>query len=132
MLLTYWLARGALKSVVARLIGRLGYRMPELDSTDVTDLTVFVRVMPGIPFFVQNYLLGLAGAPFWRYMAISCAANWSYTAVFLIFGDALLRGHGRAALMAIGLIAALVAATHGMRHHYAKAGKPAAGEPRLP
>ena len=132
MLLTYWLARWALRSVVARLMGRLGYRMPELDSSDITDLIVFVRVMPGIPFFVQNYLLGLAGAPLWRYLIISCAANWSYTGVFIVFGDALLGGHGRTALIATSLIAALAAATHWLRHHYGKAGRPAAGEPPLP
>ena len=41
----------------------MGYRLPKVDRSDITDLIVILRVTPGFPFFVQNYLLGLAGAP---------------------------------------------------------------------
>ena len=83
LLLTYWLARQALRPALTRLVERLGYRIPQLDAKDMTDLIVLLRVTPGPPFFVQNYLLGLADAPFVKYVAISCAAQWTYTAVFI-------------------------------------------------
>ena len=70
--LSYWLARWILRRWVALLLERLGYRMPQVERADSTDLIVILRVTPGIPFVVQNYLLGLADAPPARYFLISC------------------------------------------------------------
>jgi uncharacterized membrane protein YdjX (TVP38/TMEM64 family) len=120
ILLTYWLARWVLRPWIARLVTRLGYKLPQLDKADLTDLIVIVRVTPGPPFFAQNYLLGLADAPFGRYMAISCLVIWAYAAAAIVFGDALLSGRGKTAIGAIGLFAALVAASHLVRHHFGK------------
>jgi uncharacterized membrane protein YdjX (TVP38/TMEM64 family) len=117
ILLTYWLARRILRPLISRIVTRLGYRLPELDKADLTDLIVILRVTPGPPFCAQNYLLGLADAPFVRYMAISCAVMWTYAAAAIVFGDALLSGRARVAIFAIGILAALAAAAHLLRHH---------------
>jgi uncharacterized membrane protein YdjX (TVP38/TMEM64 family) len=119
LLLTYWLARWALRPGLTRLLGRLGYSLPNLDAADQTDLIVILRVTPGVPFFAQNYLLGLANAPVGRYVAISCAAVWSYTSAFILFGDALAHGKGGLAFSAGSLLVAALAATHLLRRHYA-------------
>lgn len=125
LLLTYWLARRALRPWLSRMLDRLGYRLPQLDSADLTDLIVILRVTPGIPFFAQNYLLGMAGAPAGRYVVISCLVIWTYMAGFIVFGDALLHGRGRMVILAVSLLAAAAAATHLARRHYAgkKAGR---------
>jgi uncharacterized membrane protein YdjX (TVP38/TMEM64 family) len=115
--LSYWLARRWLRPVLARLVARLGYRLPEVERGDATDLIVLLRVTPGPPFFVQNYLLGLAEVPFVPYLAISCAVQWSFNVAFILFGDALSQGRGRTALLALGLLMALVAGTHLVRKH---------------
>jgi len=120
LFITYWLARRALRPFITRLIERLGYKMPEFDRADLTDFIVLMRVTPGVPFFVQNYLLGLADAPFGRYMLISCAVSWSYTSAFMIFGEALLGGRGKMAMICISLFAALAAGSHLVRHHMSK------------
>lgn len=119
----YWLARRWLRPLLARLVERLGYKMPQIEKGDATDLIVLLRVTPGPPFFVQNYLLGLAEVPFGRYLAISCAVQWSFNIAFMLFGDALSQGRGKMAVIAIGLLAALVAGTHLVRKHLGK--KPA-------
>src|SRR5258705_2504519 len=46
---------------------RSGYKLPEVAAGDATDLIVLVRVTPGVPFPVQNYLLGLAQVPVVKY-----------------------------------------------------------------
>ena len=125
ILFTYWLARRVFRPWIARLVTSFGYKLPELDRADLTDLIVILRVTPGTPFCVQNYLLGLANAPFGRYMAISCAVMWAYAGAAVVFGDALLSGRGRTAMMAIGLFAALVAVSHLVRHHMGKRRKAA-------
>jgi uncharacterized membrane protein YdjX (TVP38/TMEM64 family) len=122
---TYWLASRALRPWLARILGKLGYRLPVVGSADMTDLIVLLRVTPGLPFFAQNYLLGLANAPVGPYLAISCAITFAQTTAFMLFGDALLRGRGRAGLLALSLLLALSAATHLIRRHYGRKARPA-------
>jgi uncharacterized membrane protein YdjX (TVP38/TMEM64 family) len=122
---TYWLARRWLRPLLSRVVQRLGYRLPEVERGDATDLIILLRVTPGPPFFVQNYLLGLAEVPFGRYLVISCAVQWSYNIAFILFGDALSQGRGKMAMVAIGLLAALVVGTHLVRKHLGQK-KPAA------
>jgi len=116
--LTYALARRGLRPLLAKLVARLGYKLPQVEAGDATDLIVILRVTPGIPFFVQNYLAGLADAPFGRYMLVSCIIAWPMNVAIMLFGDALLHGKGRIALVSLSLMLALAAVTHLVRRHY--------------
>jgi uncharacterized membrane protein YdjX (TVP38/TMEM64 family) len=120
LVLTYALARRALRPFLEKWIARLGYRVPQVDEGDLTDLAIVVRVTPGIPFFVQNYLLGIAGVPFGRYLLVSCTVVWLYTTGFVLFGDALLNGKGKMAMLAASVLVVAVVATHWARKHYGK------------
>src|SRR5690606_17746202 len=64
--LSFLLANRALRPPLQFLLTRLGYQLPQVQSGNATDLIVLLRVTPGVPFVVQNYLLGLAGVPFMR------------------------------------------------------------------
>lgn len=116
--LAYWLARSAFRPRLIRLLARLGHRLPEVPPGDITDWIIILRVTTGVPFFVQNYLLGLADAPFPRYFWVSCIFVWPSTLAWTVFGDALLHGRGAKILLWLGLIVALVAATHLVRRHW--------------
>jgi len=118
MALCYFLATRLLRPVLEALLTRLGYKLPQVDSGDTTDLIVLLRVTPGIPFPVQNYLLGLAQVPFGKYLLFSCLIQWPANAAFILFGDALLQGRGKIAFISLGAILALMAATHLVRKHY--------------
>lgn len=118
--LTHALASRWVRPPLAWVVARLGYRLPQVELADVTDLIVLIRVTPGIPFPVQNYLLGLAGVPFVRYLVISCLIAWPVNAAIMLFSDALVHGKGRLALLALLGLLALLTATHLLRKHYAK------------
>jgi uncharacterized membrane protein YdjX (TVP38/TMEM64 family) len=120
LLLAYWLARFTLRPRLTRLLSRLGYRLPPVAAGDVTDLIVLARVTPGVPFVVQNYLLGLAEVPLARYMVVSCLVSGAHTTAFVLLGDALQNGRGKLAVAAIGLLMAFAACTHLARKHYGK------------
>lgn len=120
MALTYALARWALRPVLEKLFTRLGYRLPAAGREDATDLIILLRVTPGVPFTVQNYLLGMSGVPFGKYLLVSCAIAWPLNGAFILFGDALLRGKGKVAFIALSLILVLMAATQLVRKHYGK------------
>jgi uncharacterized membrane protein YdjX (TVP38/TMEM64 family) len=85
----------------------------------VTDLIVLLRVTPGIPFCVQNYLAGLADMPFGKYMLVSCLVVWPLNIAFMLFGNSLLQGNGKVALIMFGLLALFVAARLVLRRHFA-------------
>jgi uncharacterized membrane protein YdjX (TVP38/TMEM64 family) len=116
--LTYVLARRGLRPLLEKLVARLGYRLPQAETGDAADLIVILRVAPGVPFFVQNYLLGLANVPAGKYLLVSCLIAWPLNIGFLLFGDALLHGKGRLALVSISLLGALTAVMHLIRKHY--------------
>lgn len=118
MALCYFLATRLLRPVLEALLTRLGYKLPQVDSGDTTDLIVLLRVTPGVPFPVQNYLLGLAQVPFGKYLLVSCLIQLPANTAFILFGDALLHGRGKIAFLSLGAILALMAATHLVRKHY--------------
>lgn len=120
MALAYFLARRLLRPVLETVIRRLGYKLPEVEAGDVTDLIVILRCTPGIPFCVQNYLLGLGETPFGKFFLVSFILILPQNAAFVVFGDALMHGKGKMLLMSGSLIVALVAATHMLRKHYGK------------
>lgn len=120
MALTYLLARRALRPLLEYLFVRLGYRLPQVGTGDETDLIILLRVTPGVPFPVQNYLLGLSGVAPIRYLVISVLITGPLNVVFILFGDALLQGKGKLALISLGLILALMAVTQLIRKHYGK------------
>ena len=120
MALTHWLARRALRPLLKRLMTRFGYKLKPVGEENVTDLVMLLRLTPGIPFCAQNYLLGLAEAPFVKYMVVSSILACPQNAAFVLFGDALLNGKGQMALLAGTGLAAAAVATRLARKHYAK------------
>ncbi len=124
MVLSYWMASYLLRPLCERLIRRFGYEPPQVASGDVTDLIVLLRVAPGLPFPVQNYLLGLARVPFGKYLLISCLIAGPLNTAFVLFGDALLQGKGRTALMSLLVILALAVGAHLLRKHYGRKKSP--------
>ena len=119
MTLSYWLA-SALRPWLEEMISRTKYRIPELDHDDHKELTLILRITPGTPFFVQNYLLGLAAVRFSTYMWVSLVTAFPLVAAFVVFGDAILHGKARVALTGFGIIVGVVMIVHFIRRHYAK------------
>lgn len=112
---SYFLATRALRPFLQLLFDRLGYRMPTVAPAGSADLVLLLRVTPGLPFPVQNYLLGMAGVPFGIYMAVSVAVTLPMAGAFLFLGDALLKGRGRLALLGVMLLLAALAVTQILR-----------------
>ena len=117
--LTYFLARRALRPLLSKLVVRLGYQLPRAEPGDATDLIVIMRVTQGIPYCVQNYLLGLAEVPFGKYFLLTVLLSVPQNIAAVLFGDALVHGKGGKVAMVAGLLVALVAVTHLVRRHYA-------------
>ncbi|MFA6963007.1 MAG: VTT domain-containing protein [Opitutaceae bacterium] len=107
LVITYVLARWILRPWIERLCAWLGFKIPEVAEADQRSLVLLVRVTPGPPYVLQNYLLGVARIPFATYLMFSWAVVCAYTTAFIVFGDAIAQGKGRWALLAASLFVAL-------------------------
>ena len=122
--LSYVIAVRALRPWTAGLLARWGY-------ADVLEKrrdfgwrwVLFVRLAPGLPFFVQSYLLGLTRSQFAPYLVISTVVPGSYIAGTIWFGDALWRAHGRDLLWTVGVFVAVLLLLSWVRRRRSRHGK---------
>ena len=115
---SYWLARYALRPWVEKLLNWLGYKLPQVAAEDRLGLLVLVRVTPGPPYALQNFVLGMAAVSFGLYMAVSLVIISVYSAAFILFGDAIVNGRGKMAFLAVSLFVAFTVGVKFLRRHY--------------
>ena len=110
----YWLARRGLRGWLTAWLARRGHTIPQLAPKDESQFILLFRITPGMPLTVQNYVLGLAGVSFARYMAISLPVQAVYALAFVWFGQSLTGkttwklALGVALLIAVGLMVSLL------------------------
>lgn len=119
--LSYWLAAGAMRPWVLRLAAWLGYRVPEAGVGTAWQVVTVVRLAPGLPFWMQSYLLGVIRAPFLAYMVLSTAIPAGYIAATIAGGNALASGRARTALLAFAVLGFVAALVHLLRKRRAGA-----------
>lgn len=111
-----WLVAGKwFRPLFERLVHRFGYTVPEITKETMVTVAALLRITPGIPFPLQNYLLGLARMPFGWYLAVSLPLNLSIAFSIVWFGDVLLKGNATMILLALSAIIALSLAVHQFR-----------------
>lgn len=119
MTLTYWLARRLLKPFLAHLVRRTRWTIPEARTTNQARLTLLVRITPGFPFPLQNYVLGLAEVAFPTYLAVSLSVQVPAALGMMLLGQSLFQGRGGLALLGICLVVALVIVIRILHERYA-------------
>jgi len=115
---SYWLASRALRPTLVRLVAWLGYTLPRARAQDYRSLVFLLRVTPGPPFFLQSYLLGIVHIPFRIYFVISWLISGAYACAFVLFGDAVVHGHGKRVILAVGIFAVLTVGVQWLRRRY--------------
>ena len=117
--LGFWVATGVLRPVVEKLISRTRFTIPAVRPCEHMKLAVILRITPGIPFFIQNCLLGLSGIPFRVYFIVSWPIQMAWALGFLFLGKSAFEGRLGLAVFGGGLIIALVLVTKIARDRYA-------------
>lgn len=104
--LAYVVSNRWLREPIARLLARRGVKVPEARPGEYVKLTVAARVFPGLPNFMQSYLLGLANVPFRIYYPVSFPPQILYAVGFVMFGDSLVKGRLGSVVLALSLVLA--------------------------
>ncbi|HKB91169.1 MAG TPA: VTT domain-containing protein [Opitutaceae bacterium] len=130
--LTYWLARYALRPIFERLVERMGHKIPQVSPDEQGEVIVLLRITPGPPFFLQNYILGMAEVNFFKYVWITLLVHIFQIVAFTIFGQSFMNGRGALAVTGIGLLAGATIVIHLVRRHLTDRKKTASGSDPAP
>jgi uncharacterized membrane protein YdjX (TVP38/TMEM64 family) len=106
----YWIARSGLQSRLESLLRRFKYDLPDFGEggRDAIRFTLMVKFTPGVPAFVKNYGLAVAGVPFALYLGLSMFITGAYGAALVVLGESLFEhdaGRGLAAAAALAVLA---------------------------
>ena len=78
-----------------------GMKVPQVEGFQ---LAMILRVTPGIPFPVQNYLLGVVGVNAKVYWVVTIPVLSFWALGFVIFGEGLLEGDGKLVVTGAGFL----------------------------
>lgn len=101
---TYWLAAGPARRLVEKLLTATSLKIPELPHGDHLKLILVLRLTPGIPLFLQNYLLGFLRAPFYLYLPVSLLCTGIICSGVILSGAGLADGNLKWAITGLSLI----------------------------
>jgi uncharacterized membrane protein YdjX (TVP38/TMEM64 family) len=109
--LCYWIARSGLRPWLVRLLSRFDYELPDFEkkSKGSWRFTLMVKATPGIPQFVKNYGLGVAGVPFALYFVSSMIISGFYAVVLNVLGQSLFRHQSVKSIIIAGGVVVLAA-----------------------
>lgn len=115
--LGYWLARKWLRRPIEAWLRARGRSAPQIPAAEETLWILLLRVTPGLPLFVQNYLLGLAQVRFGRYLALSFPVQLAYAVAFVALGHAFKDSNIWRGMLAVSGLAAVAVAVLLIRRH---------------
>lgn len=107
---TYLLASGPLRVVLRRVLSR-GRELPQFDERNALRLGLILRITPGIPYALQNIVLGIVGMRFKPYLIVSIPITALWTIGFIVTGGALFEGRAGLAIGGLLLLIVLVLLT---------------------
>lgn len=107
MIWTYFVSAYPMRRLFERIIGAFASKFPEIPEEHQSKVALIIRITPGIPFFLQNYFLGVTRVPFVKYLVISMAIQAFYTTGFVVGGGALFEGKAGLAIAAASVLVIL-------------------------
>jgi uncharacterized membrane protein YdjX (TVP38/TMEM64 family) len=112
LLLCHWVARSAMRPHLAGLLARTRYRLPKFDADQRSALqfTLLVRITPGVPLFVKNYLLGLSDIRMRLHFPVSMLLTGAYGAGFVLLGESMLEHNLAEALLGAAILIVILLA----------------------
>jgi uncharacterized membrane protein YdjX (TVP38/TMEM64 family) len=101
---TYWLAARPGRGLVEKLIIAGNLRIPEVDPGNHLRLLLLLRLTPGFPLFLQNYLLGFFRVPFRLYLWVSMCCTGLITCGVVLSAGGVAGGNLTPVITGVGLI----------------------------
>ncbi len=81
---SHWIATSFLRKRIEAFIARKKYKLPHVPEGENGSISLMTAIIPGLPYFVRNYLLALAGIPLKTYFWV-CLPVYVIRSVLAIF-----------------------------------------------
>ena len=107
---TYLLASGPLREGLRQIISKRR-QLPEPSEENMVKMCLILRITPGIPYPLQNIVLGILGMRLLPYLAVSLPITSAWTIAFIVTGGAIFEGSAGLAITGILIIVVLVLVT---------------------
>jgi uncharacterized membrane protein YdjX (TVP38/TMEM64 family) len=101
---TYWAAAKPGRGLVEKFLAAGSIRIPDLPKGDHLRMTLLLRLTPGVPFFIQNYLLGFLRVPFGMYLPVSVGCNGLISVGIVLSGAGIADGNLKPLITGVALI----------------------------
>lgn len=101
---TYWVAARPGRGLVERWLAASTIRLPDVRRDNHVRMILLLRLTPGVPFFLQNYLLGFFRVPFLVYLPLSVLCNGFFVCGFVLSGAGVADGNLKPLMSGVGLI----------------------------
>ena len=124
ILATHSFAAGPGKKLVTRLLGARARPLGNLSAADHVRLSWIIRITPGVPLFVQNYVLGIVGVTLRQSLLAALPVTGLYVCGFVLTGGAIFDGAWGLAITGICLVVATGFAARMMRRRCPATGIP--------
>ena len=118
--LAHYLETGFLRPLIDKIVSKYSYTVPQVYPAEYIKLSIVLRITPGIPYFLKNYLNSLAGVPFKPYILIAWPLEMLWALAFIVLGESAFEGSLGLAVYGICLVIALILITKLIRERYAK------------
>ncbi|HEY1663152.1 MAG TPA: VTT domain-containing protein [Verrucomicrobiae bacterium] len=87
LILSWWIARKWLRKPVEKLLRKVDYKMPELESNEYAGVCILTALIPGPSYTLKNYFLALSNLPFRTIFWIGLPAHLFAMSPGILFGD---------------------------------------------
>ena len=101
---TYWVAARPGRRVVEKLLAATTLRVPELPRDNHLRMILILRLTPGLPLFLQNYVLGFFRVPFRLYLPVSMGCTGLIASGVVLSGAGVAKGNLTPMLADVALV----------------------------
>ncbi|MFW6357467.1 MAG: TVP38/TMEM64 family protein [bacterium] len=109
-LAAFVLGRGTLRPLLAFLLRKTGFQLSEPGKAGSLSTALVLKLTPGPPMFLRNYLMAMAGIPLWIFLLVSWPLSLAYAVPAVLLGDSAVEGRSGMAgialliLLGVGLL----------------------------
>lgn len=81
---SHWIATSFLRKRIEAFIAKKKYKLPHVPEGENASISLMTAIIPGLPYFVRNYLLALAGIPLRTYFWV-CLPVYVLRSLLVLF-----------------------------------------------
>ena len=123
------LAAGPGNRIILRLLGSRWQHLQDIPAADHWRIACLLRVTPGVPLFVQNYMIGVLGVPLLHSIAIAIPITGLYVCGFVLTGGAIFKGQIGLLIAGISILIAATLTVKIIRRRLAANAAPSSDQP---